>query len=70
MKSQIWCAVSTYVLIAIVRAELKLPHSLYTVLQILSISVFEKTPLLQAFGRISDLIEMEINSNQLNLLGF
>ena len=45
VKTQIWCAVSTYVLIAIVKKELQLNASLYTLLQILSISVFEKNQL-------------------------
>jgi hypothetical protein len=45
VKTQIWSAVATYVLIAIVRKELKLEVSLYTCLQILSVSVFEKTPI-------------------------
>ena len=43
VKTQVWCAVSTYVLIAIVKKELHLDASLYTCLQILSVSVFEKT---------------------------
>ena len=43
VKTQIWCAVSTYVLIAIVKKELHLNASLYTLLQVLSVSVFEKT---------------------------
>jgi transposase len=43
VKTQIWCAVSTYVLIAIVKKELHLKATLYTLLQILSVSVFEKT---------------------------
>ncbi len=43
VKTQIWCAVATYVLIAIVKKELHLDASLYTLLQILSVSVFEKT---------------------------
>jgi len=43
VKTQIWCAVATYVLIAIVKKELQLDASLYTCLQILSVSVFEKT---------------------------
>ena len=43
VKTQIWCAVSTYVLIAIVKKELHLKASLYTLLQILSVSIFEKT---------------------------
>jgi IS4 transposase len=42
VKTQIWCAIATYVLIAIVKKELKLSASLYTCLQILSVSIFEK----------------------------
>jgi hypothetical protein len=45
VKTQVWCAVATYVLIAIVKKELQLDASLYTCLQILSVSVFEKTQL-------------------------
>ena len=45
MKTKIWCAVCTYVLIAIVKKELQLDVSLYTLLQILSVSAFEKTQL-------------------------
>ena len=45
VKTQVWCAVATYVLIAIVRKELQLEASMYTCLQILSVSVFEKTQL-------------------------
>jgi Domain of unknown function (DUF4372)/Transposase DDE domain len=48
VKTQIWCAVATYVLIAIVKKELRLEASLYTLLQILSVSVFEKTQLRRA----------------------
>ena len=48
VKTQIWCAVATYVLIAIVKKELQLPASLYTLLQILSVSVFERTQLQRA----------------------
>jgi IS4 transposase len=48
VKTQIWCAVATCVLIAIVKKELKLPASLYTLLQILSVSVSEKTQLQRA----------------------
>ena len=43
VKTQVWCAIATYVLIAIVKKELHLDASLYTCLQILSVSVFEKT---------------------------
>ena len=45
VKTQVWCAVATYVLIAIVKKELQLDASLYTCLQILSVSAFEKTEL-------------------------
>ena len=43
VKTQVWCAIATYVLIVIVKKELHLDASLYTCLQILSVSVFEKT---------------------------
>jgi hypothetical protein len=70
VKTQIWCAVSTYVLIAIVKKELQLDASLYTLLQILSVSVFEKTPILWAF-RPDDLgMEQSTNDKQLNLFSF
>ena len=42
VRSQIWCAVATYVLIVIVKKKLKLDASLYTCLQVLSVSIFEK----------------------------
>ena len=49
VKTQIWIAISIYVLVAIVRKRLGLEASLYQILQILSITLFEKTPILQAF---------------------
>jgi IS4 transposase len=49
VKTQIWIAVSVYVLVAIVKKRLGLKQSLYTILQILSVTLFEKTPILQAF---------------------
>jgi IS4 transposase len=49
VKSQIWIAISVYVLIAIVKKKLKLEQSLYTILQILSVIIFEQTPFLSAF---------------------
>jgi hypothetical protein len=69
VKTQIWCAVSTYVLIAIVKKELQLNASLYTLLQILSVSVFEKTQLLCALQPDDQHIETSSDANQLNLLG-
>ena len=49
VKSQIWIAVSVYVLVAIIKKQLHLNASLYTVLQILSVTLFEKIPIQQAF---------------------
>jgi hypothetical protein len=70
VKTQIWCAVSTYVLIAIIKKELKLEASLYTMLQILSVSVFEKSPILHAFQRGSIDGDTQGDGNQLLLLDF
>ena len=67
VKTQIWCAVSTYVLIAIVKKELQLDASLYTLLQILSVSVFEKTEISCALRLDSMPPETPIITNQLSL---
>jgi hypothetical protein len=47
VKTQVWIAISVYVLVAIVKKELRLPRSLYEILQILSVALFEKTPVLE-----------------------
>ncbi len=60
LKTQIWIAISVYVLVAIVKKQLKLEGSLYRILQILSISLFEKTPILEALS-LSD-CEMELTT--------
>ena len=70
VKTQIWIAVSVYVLVAIVKKKLDLDASLYTLLQILSVSVFEKTQLQQAFAGSGDISEKNDSSNQLNLFSF
>ena len=70
VKTQIWCAVSTYVLIAIVKRELQLDASLYTLLQILSVSVFEKSQLSSALRPSLEAPETLIGPNQLNLFNF
>ena len=70
VKTQVWCAVSTYVLIAIVKKELQLGASLYTLLQILSVSVFEKIPLSHAFAGNELIQEQTDFYNQLNLFDF
>ncbi len=70
VKTQIWCAVSTYVLIAIVKKELHLEASLYTLLQILSVSVFEKTLISCALQPGTRTTEIPPSANQLNLFNF
>ena len=67
VKTQIWIAVSIYVLVAIVKKRLALDQSLYTLLQILSLSLFEKMPILQAFSQIDYNMQNDQNDNQLPL---
>ena len=67
VKTQIWIAVSVYVLVAIVRKKLNLDVSLYTLLQVLSLTIFEKMPLQQAFSDGEYSSEYTDISNQLNL---
>jgi hypothetical protein len=70
VKTQIWCAVATYVLIAIVKKELQLDASLYTCLQILSVSIFEKTELSCALQIDRSQREVDTTANQLILFDF
>ena len=70
VKTQIWCAVSTYVLIAIVKKELHLDASLYTLLQILSVSIFEKTQLTCALQPDANRTIAPPADNQLMLFDF
>ena len=70
VKTQVWIAVCSYLLVAIARKRLDLPVNLYTMLQILSVSLFEKTPIKQAFSLNSPLPEGGDNPNQLRLLDF
>jgi IS4 transposase len=70
VKTQIWCAVSTYVLIAIIKKELKLEASLYTILQILSISVFDKNLLSRALQPELIVGNMQDDQKQLILFDF
>jgi hypothetical protein len=67
VKTQIWIAVSVYVLVAIVRKRLLLSISLYQVLQILSVTLFEKTPILQDLQPPDSQEDSPDDSNQLNL---
>jgi transposase len=67
VKSQIWIAVSAYVLVAIIKQRLNLAASLYTLLQILSLTLFEKMPIQQALQRSGYQTEIPNPYNQLNL---
>jgi hypothetical protein len=70
VKSQIWIAVSVYVLVAIVKKRLNLDASLYTLLQIFSLTLFEKMPIQQAFAGSDYKSEQGSDANQLNLFAF
>ncbi len=70
VKTQIWCAIATYVLIAIVKRELRLEASLYTCLQILSVSAFEKTLISSALQPDQSQMRTLQSDNQLNLFDF
>jgi len=63
VKTQVWIAISVYVLVAIIKKELSLDHSLYTILQIFSVTLFEKTPILQAFSDLRYISEFDIFQN-------
>jgi hypothetical protein len=67
VKPQIWIAVSIYVLVAIIRKRLGLKASLYQILQILSVTLFEKTPILQALQPPDSQDDLPAFANQLNL---
>jgi len=67
VKTQVWIAVSVYVLIAIIKKQSKIEKSLYTILQILSITVFEKLDILQVLTNIDCNPQTDNNNNQLLL---
>ena len=68
VKSQVWIAVATYVLVSIARKRLKLDLSLHTMLQVLSVTPFEKIPLFQLFFDIPENAKLPDDPNQLILL--
>ena len=70
VKSQIWIAVSVYVLVAIIKKRLNLDASLYTLLQIFSLTLFEKMPIQQAFAGSNYISDQGDTTNQLNLFAF
>jgi Domain of unknown function (DUF4372)/Transposase DDE domain len=67
VKTQIWVAITIYVLVAIVKKETQLDLSLYKILQVLSITLFEKTPLLSGFSHIADNLDDADPRTQLKL---
>ena len=67
VKTQVWIAITVYVLVAIVKKRLQLPASLYTLLQILSVTLFEKVPLAQVLAVEEDKASTSVDTNQLNL---
>jgi len=67
VKTQIWIAVSVYVLVAILRKRLGLEMSLYQILQILSLTLFEKVPILQALETLDSRENLVVDPNQLIL---
>ena len=70
VKTQVWIAVCTYLLVAIVRKRLNLTTSLYSMLQILSVSLFEKTPMNAALFVSGSSDPQDGSRNQLSLLDF
>lgn len=67
LKTQVWIAIAVYVLVAIVKKQLKSDASLYTILQILSLTLFEKTPLNQLIKKSVNIEDEDDMTNQLNL---
>jgi len=70
VKTQVWIAVTVYVLVAILKRRLRLDQSLYTILQVLSLTLFEKRPILQVFADRPDTSAMTDVRNQLPLFDF
>jgi hypothetical protein len=70
VKTQIWIAIGVYVLIAIIKKRLGLAHSLYTILQILSLTLFEKMPISSLFSELDESMVMDASANQLELFSF
>ena len=70
VRTQIWIAISVYVLVAIIKKQLRLDASLHTLLQILSLTLFEKLPLQQAVESCDPINKHPIADNQLKLFEF
>ena len=67
VKTQVWIAISVYVLVAILKKELELEASMYEILQVLGVTLFEKTPVKSLFADDSYNFSKSSSSNQLNL---
>jgi hypothetical protein len=67
VKTQIWIAISVYVLVAILKKQLNLKHSLYTILQVLSVTLFEKRPIFELFSQPDSMIQMVSDQDQFPL---
>ena len=67
VKTQVWIAISVYLLVAIVKKRLDIDASLYTITQVLSLTLFEKTTLVQILSEAESMDENHQTANQLNL---
>lgn len=67
MKTQIWIAITVYLLVAMAKKRFALPHSLYSILQVLSVTLFENKPILQAFREHTSHVQESTHDNQLDL---
>jgi len=67
VKTQIWIAISTYVMVAIIKKQLKTRASLHAILQVLSVNLFERTPLLELLGAIDDDDQKPPSEQQMSL---
>lgn len=67
VKIQVWTAISVYVLVAIIKKELGLKQDIYTILQVLSLTLFEKTPILSLFDSYDESFQRTDSTNQLSL---
>jgi hypothetical protein len=70
VKTQVWVAITVYVLVAILKKQLGLDLSLYKILQILSVTIFEKTPILEGFFNFTEQCQDQNLDKQLNLFDF
>lgn len=70
VKTQVWIAICAYLLVAIMKKELHINQTLYTILQVLSVSLFEKTPIMELFAKPMNTLESLESQKQLYLFDF